>query len=187
MPGYNDLQTTAPELIAEWDFEKNTESPRNISRYSMYSYWWKCESGHSYKAKAFDRAVEGRICSVCEKEYLAVFPQLVVSYYARKSGREIILNDEKLIGIPLETFVPEEGIAIEAQADNEKVDRIKRYLCSFAGVKLLRIPFMKNDTESEYAERIKNEFIKLNIFIKSDVETDVNYIRKRYFKWKKAR
>ena len=80
LKGYNDLQTTDPELIAEWDFEKNTESPRNISRYSMYSYWWKCESGHSYKAKAFDRAVEGRICSVCEKEYLAVFPQLVVSY-----------------------------------------------------------------------------------------------------------
>ncbi len=135
----------------------------------------------------FDKAVEGRICLVCEKEYLAVFPQLVVSYYARKSGREIILNDEKLIGIPLETLVPEEGIAIEAQADNEKVDRIKRHLCLSAGVKLLKIPFMKNDTESEYAERIKNELIKLNIFIKSDVETDVNYIRKRYFEWKKAR
>lgn len=47
MPGYNDLATTDPELIAEWDFEKNIISPSRVSRFSMYSYWWKCRYGHS--------------------------------------------------------------------------------------------------------------------------------------------
>ena len=163
MPGYNDLATTDPELIAEWDFEKNIISPSRVSRFSMYSYWWKCRYGHSCKAKVSDRTLEHKICPACEKEYQAVFPQLIISYYAKQSGQSAILNDEKLIGIPIEVLIPEERLAIEAQIYDEKIERVKKHLCSSAGVDLIKIPYKKSDSELEYAEKIKGIYKRKNI------------------------
>ena len=79
MAGYNDLATTDAHLLPEWDYEKNKDiSPNKISRHSMQSVWWKCSLGHSWKAKISERAIEGKGCKVCEKDYLTVFPKLVV-------------------------------------------------------------------------------------------------------------
>ena len=47
----------------------------------MQSVWWKCPLGHSWKAKISERAIEGKGCKVCEKDYLTVFPKLAVMYY----------------------------------------------------------------------------------------------------------
>ena len=149
--GVNDLVTTNPELVKEWDFEKNTELPRHISRHSMYSYWWKCRFGHSCKAKVFDRAIEHKICPSCEKEFNLVFPQLIVSYYARRIGREVILNDEELIGIPLETLIPEERVAIESFVGNEKVERVKKAPLLFSRYRANKSAIQ----ESQYRIRIR--------------------------------
>ena len=48
----------------------------------MRTVWWKCSLGHSWKAKVSERAIEGKGCKVCEKDYLTVFPKLAVMYYA---------------------------------------------------------------------------------------------------------
>lgn len=79
MEGYNDLATTDAHLLPEWDYEKNKDiSPNKISRHSMQSVWWKCSLGHSWKAKISEKAIEGKGCKVCEKDYLTVFPKLAV-------------------------------------------------------------------------------------------------------------
>lgn len=83
MAGYNDLATTDAHLLSEWDYEKNKGiSPNKVSRNSMRSVWWKCSLGHSWKAKISERAIEEKGCTVCEKDYLTVFPKLAVMFYA---------------------------------------------------------------------------------------------------------
>ena len=85
LSGYNDLAATDPNLLAEWDYDKNTDIfPEHISRSSMRKVWWKCRLGHSWRGKISERAIEGKGCRECEKEYQSVFPQLAVSYYAAK-------------------------------------------------------------------------------------------------------
>ena len=82
LTGYNDLATTDPHLLDEWDFDKNTDFlPEHISRHSMYSVWWKCPLNHSYKAAISDRA-SGMGCKVCDKEYKSVLPKLAIMVYA---------------------------------------------------------------------------------------------------------
>ena len=59
LAGYNDLATTDPYLIKEWDYERNHDiSPKQTSRYSMRSVWWKCPLGHSWKATVAERVIE---------------------------------------------------------------------------------------------------------------------------------
>lgn len=105
MEGYNDLATTDAHLLPEWDYEKNKDiSPNKISRHSMQSVWWKCSLGHSWKAKISEKAIEGKGCKVCEKDYLTVFPKLAVMYYAAKKRIKVQTDTDKIIGIPLEIY-----------------------------------------------------------------------------------
>ncbi len=41
---YNDLATTHPELVEEWDFEKNKNiQPTEVTFWSNQKIWWKCK------------------------------------------------------------------------------------------------------------------------------------------------
>lgn len=67
-PGFNDLATTYPELCAQWDFEKNSVLPSEVSAGSNKKVWWKCEHGHSWEAIIASR-VRGNGCPYCSGRY----------------------------------------------------------------------------------------------------------------------
>lgn len=63
--GENDLRTVKPELVCEWDFEKNKDSiPDGFLPQSNAEVWWKCEKGHSWKAPIYRRYL-GSGCPFC--------------------------------------------------------------------------------------------------------------------------
>ena len=186
LPGYNDLATTDAHLLDEWDYEKNKDiTPAAFSRNSMKSVWWKCSLGHSWKAKIYERTVEEKGCPVCEQEYRSVFPQLAVSYYAGKKGLQVRLNTDTEIGLPLETYIVNEGLAIESKNLSEKKERLKAYICRKQGIKLLKLPYKANEGEIEYIRKIKKAYQSVHIFIASDDEKDAAIIRKRFQEWRK--
>lgn len=50
-PGINDLASIRPDLVQEWDYEKNDILPTEItSGNSNKKIWWVCDNGHSYQA-----------------------------------------------------------------------------------------------------------------------------------------
>ena len=53
-----------PELLAEWDFEKNDIKPTEITKGSHRKVWWKCKEGHSYYAQV-NNIANGKRCPVC--------------------------------------------------------------------------------------------------------------------------
>ncbi len=71
--GITDLLTTNPQLAKEWDYEKNKglknglgldiSTPDRVKELSSQAVWWKCEKGHSWKAKISDRSKGG--CPYC--------------------------------------------------------------------------------------------------------------------------
>jgi len=63
LAGFNDLATTHPELIKEWDDPKDITTE---SQGSMYVAQWKCSKGHSYKRSIYHR-IEGYDCGICKK------------------------------------------------------------------------------------------------------------------------
>ena len=65
--GYNDLESKRPDLLEEWDYEKNiTIQPYTITDKSGKKVWWKCKKGHSWIATAHDRS-RGTGCPICKK------------------------------------------------------------------------------------------------------------------------
>ena len=79
IPGKTDLATVRPDLMREWDAEKNADlNPAAILPGSHSNAWWKCERGHSWQAMIFSRAKENASgCPYCAgKRVLAGFNDL---------------------------------------------------------------------------------------------------------------
>jgi len=55
IPGETDLATLRPDLMTQWDFEKNSLDPSEVTIASHDKAWWKCELGHSWQAAVFSR------------------------------------------------------------------------------------------------------------------------------------
>ena len=64
--GYNDLQTTHPELASEWLYEKNGElKPTDVTAGKAMKVWWKCKTcGREWEAYISNRS-RGAGCSSC--------------------------------------------------------------------------------------------------------------------------
>ncbi|MFZ4454922.1 MAG: zinc-ribbon domain-containing protein [Bacteroidales bacterium] len=61
----NNLESRFPEISKEWDFNKNTLSPRQVFPGAVAKYWWICPNGHSYFSSPNKRTSANRGCPYC--------------------------------------------------------------------------------------------------------------------------
>lgn len=62
-----------PQLIEEWDYEKNEGvDPLLVTAHNDKKYWWKCSKcGHSWLAIVSNRVDKGSGCPICKKQLLS--------------------------------------------------------------------------------------------------------------------
>ena len=173
----NSLADIHPELVCEWSDSNLPLTPDTVTYGSNKEVWWK--------GKISERAIDGKGCRECEKEYQSVFPQLAVGYYAAKKGLKVLFHSDTALGIPLEIYIPEEKVAVESFEGTKEMEGVKKYICKQKGIKLVKIIYRTNDNEIEFAYKIKRLFQSIHIFISSDVEQDVMTIREHFYKWRK--
>ena len=65
----NNLASKYPELLREWDQEKNRDlNPSEITPHVNKKVWWRCRKGHSWQATIYNRAKNKSGCPVCSRE-----------------------------------------------------------------------------------------------------------------------
>ncbi len=70
--GFNDFESSCPELIKEWDYEKNGNLlPSQLAKGSERKIWWKCKNSHSWQATLNSR-VGGNGCPYCSNKKILV-------------------------------------------------------------------------------------------------------------------
>lgn len=64
--------TEYPELLKEWNWEKNSQcKPDDFTPRSKSKVWWKCEKGHSWQASIQNRTRDtANICPCCSNRML---------------------------------------------------------------------------------------------------------------------
>ena len=91
------LIAESPELMAEWDYEKNSElglDPLRIGLGSHTKAWWKCSAGHSWFAMVSNRSGHNRACPYCahqlpipgETDLATRFPDLAKEWHPTKNS-----------------------------------------------------------------------------------------------------
>jgi hypothetical protein len=93
LEGFNDAKSNCPELMMEWDYEKNQILPEQVTAGSQKEIWWKCDRGHSWEAKLTDRR-NGNGCPYCsnrrvlrgENDFASMHPELLQEWDYQKNG-----------------------------------------------------------------------------------------------------
>lgn len=186
LQGYNDLGTTDPYLLSEWDFEKNIKwTPSNVSRNSMKVVWWKCGAGHSYRAKITDRTIEQKGCPQCEAEFQQALPQMLIMMYGAQNGITVKSNSDSELGMRLVAYLPELHCAVDiagATVTEKREQSVKAHICQSnrLGYYLIK----RTADTSQIAAEIKTLFIRNHIYLHTDSEKDVQVLRARFLEWK---
>ena len=181
---FNDLATTDPKLLEEWDYDKNGEvKPENVSRYSMKSVWWKCQFGHSWKDAVANRALLSAGCVYCEKEFQSLLPQLLIMLYCSMKGLDVELDSEARLGIPIDAYIPELSLAIIVDDRETKKETafsaVAKDLCVKRGILLRRIS-TRNSLENICVE-VKKALQSANLYIATDSLEDIEKAHKKFF------
>ncbi len=70
--GTTDLATLNPELLDEWDYNKNKYSPENYTQGSNKKVWWKCKAcGNEWQTQVCHRSIYKSGCPECAKKVRA--------------------------------------------------------------------------------------------------------------------
>lgn len=64
------LEESRPDLLLEWDYDKNVISPSEIVATSNKKVWWVCDQGHSWMAPVYVRN-NGCGCRICSQSIIA--------------------------------------------------------------------------------------------------------------------
>ena len=186
LQGYNDLGTTDPHLLSEWDYEKNSKwTPSNVSRNSMKVVWWKCGAGHSYRAKITDRTIEQKGCPQCEAEFQQALPQMLIMMYGAQNGITVKSNSDSELGMRLVAYLPELHCAVDiagATVTEKREQSVKAHICQSNRLSYYLIK--RTADTSQMAAEIKTLFIRNHIYLHTDSEKDVQVLRERFLEWK---
>ena len=99
LAGYNDLATTRPDVLWQWDYEKNTDiTPREVTESSHKKVWWKCEKGHSWYARVQTvtstkpgfsgcPCCSGKVAAKGESDLATLFPDIAAQWDYEKNEK----------------------------------------------------------------------------------------------------
>ncbi len=199
LKGYNDFATKHPQLLKEWDFEKNDKlgiKPDEIVMGGRQKVWWKCERGHEWQCAINARIRNNKLynrCPTCSSYLRTSIPEKIIYYYLKKKYPKTIANykPEWLRPKEIDIFIPELNVGIEYDGyyyhGNSKRDIEKDNLCLAKGINLVRIrekrakPIITNATV--YTIKIDNNrdysyvgdaLSFLSEYLRIDIDYDIN-------------
>lgn len=90
----NNLAIQFPNLMNEWDFEKNSPlTPNDVYCGSTKKFWWKCAKGHEWQARVYDRTRNQSGCLYCAGKLVnddnclqTLYPDLSNEWHPSKNG-----------------------------------------------------------------------------------------------------
>ena len=187
--GHNDLATKCPEILKEWDYDKNFEQPDEVSFRSSKKLWWKCPiCGNSYKMSA-DSKIDGYGCPKCNRVYHTSFPEQAIYYYLKKSGIEVENGYRaKWLGkSEIDIYIAPLKLAIEYDGQvwhsDLSRDRQKSQLIISQGINLVRVrePGCPDLADDRIKTFITNEYNGDASYINVALKALFRYINETYF------
>jgi len=185
LTGYNDLETQAPDLAAEWS-AKNTIRPTEVTKHSKKKVYWVCPLGHDDYLMSVKQRSNRQGCPICARQRQTSFPEQAIYYYLKQVFPDVV-NRYVYDGREIDIFIPSKNIGIEyngyfSHSGKITKDAIKKQFLESIGIKLLVIKEYKcleEKNNADYYIHERTSFSNLNdlindIFKALDIETLVD-------------
>jgi len=167
--GFNDLATKRPDLIKEWNYEKNINIlPTQFTQCSGKKVWWKCLKCGNEWVSTISNRFNGCGCPRCSKSQLEKSTHLVLDKLFIKCEPQYTSTRCKYKkSLPFDFYLPEYNCCIECQG-------IQHYPKEFKKSHFAQLDWTTNDQliAQNKRDKIKRNFCKKNkiklIYIKYD-------------------
>ena len=130
-----------PDLIAQWDYERNTHNPRQLAPKSGVRAHWICRYGHKWEATITNRSHNKSGCPFCTNQTsrLEVFLLCELRYLFSKAEWR-----KKIGGVECDIFLPEISVGIEVDGEywhrkKHAADTSKTVFLMSKGFSLIRV------------------------------------------------
>lgn len=153
--GFNDLSTTNPDLIKEWNYEKNHPlTPQDFTPGSGKKVWWKCIYEHEWQAAIHSRS-SGTGCPQCNSRGSSL-PEQGIAYYLETTCKTE--QRQKIFGEEVDVYLSDYKIGIEYDGEfyhrgKESKDKRKEDILSTNGIYVIRIK------EADHNEVLDNQIM----------------------------
>jgi hypothetical protein len=113
----NNLASKYPELLAEWDRERNADlNPSDFTPHVGKKVWWRCIGGHSWQATIYNRTKNKSGCPVCARNASRKHTIEDIQAIAKKRGGKCLSQNFESSRLKLK-FCCKEGHVWETRAD----------------------------------------------------------------------
>ena len=113
----NNLASTHPELLEEWDSERNADLiPSRLTPYANRKAWWRCKQGHSWQATIYNRSRNRSGCPACARAANRKHSVEDIEAIAKRKGGTCLSEEFTSSRLKLK-FRCKEGHVWEARAD----------------------------------------------------------------------
>ena len=179
LENYGNLTQTHPELVKEWNYERNHQlQPEQFHFGSTQKVWWKCARGHEYQKIIYERTKENYNCPICANESHSSFPEQAIYYYCKKYFSKFnVVNRYKIEGLEADIFIEKLNIAIEYDGfyfhNNDKTkstEKKKNTLFKKNDIKLIRIK------EKAKKDLYRNDNYDVISIVKDPKFDDINFM-----------
>ena len=195
--GINDLATLYPDLIKEWDYEKNSKidlCPNKVAHRSDKKAWWICPVCDLSYYSVIKNRTRGTNCPNCANELRTSFPEQAIYYYLKREFEDVI-SRMNIIGKESDIFIPGMNLSIEYDGayyhnTRESLEREKQKYehLQELGIKLIRIRekgldyksfsdyrlYLKENSEAELEKTIHDIFKIIESMFGLIVNSDAN-------------
>lgn len=118
--GINDFATAYPELMKEWDWERNEAiglDPYKIARHAHIRANWKCKNGHTWKTFIYDRVSNGAMCPYCRTTNTS-YPEQFIYWSFKEIFPNTVNRFKTTNGVEYDIYVPDIDLCIEYSGIN---------------------------------------------------------------------
>ena len=114
--GDNTLGDLYPELVDLWDTDKNRDlTPYDLTPGADNNVYWTCVSGHGWRARVYNVALNGHRCKTCSAVGTSRFEKDVLSFIQGELSTDVdIQNNARVLGgLEADIWIPSLNTAIE--------------------------------------------------------------------------
>ena len=159
LKGFNDLASQNPEILVDWDYNKNDVKPDEIFQHAKRKVWWKCHKcGHEWEAAICRRTTNIRTgCPQCHTNSTSI-PEMSIYLSLKNVFNEVehrkIIND-----FEYDIFIQDINLAIEYDGirfhgeNGKRIDSLKSLNATDNNFNFVRIKeTLKEDLHGNFVD-----------------------------------
>lgn len=111
--GFNDLASQNPEILKDWDYNKNDVLPDEIFQHAKRKVWWKCHKcGHEWEATVCRRTTNIQTgCPKCHTNATSI-PEMSL-YIVLNNHFKTVVHRKVINGFEYDIFIEDINLALE--------------------------------------------------------------------------